>query len=323
LNIKKKLQVFVSSTYTDLKNERQAAVGAILKSGHIPAGMELFTSGDESQLDVIKRWIDDSDIYLLILGGRYGSIENTTMLSYTELEYDYAIEIGKPFFAVVIEEKALERKVKEIGSEVLELGHPQELTLFRDKVLSKISSFFEDTKDIKLSVHETISDFEARYDLEGWIHGSEIPNVSPLYDEISQLRKTNKEQEELLKEQTKNKNQVINSTSDSNFQDLISILNSIEIENKLSQDNSMETTHKLSLFELFLICRDQLVTGITNQHDVGNRVAFFYFNVCPKLQIHQIVINEKVAGVQWRRFSLTKKGENLLAYIDKQDLKKN
>ena len=63
---RKKLQVFVSSTFTDLIKERQAAVLAILSCGHIPAGMELFTAGDESQMAVIKRWIDESDVYLLM-----------------------------------------------------------------------------------------------------------------------------------------------------------------------------------------------------------------------------------------------------------------
>ncbi|MCY9419374.1 DUF4062 domain-containing protein, partial [Bacillus inaquosorum] len=52
----KKLQVFVSSTYTDLVTERQVAVEAILNAGHIPAGMELFKAGDESQKETIKRW---------------------------------------------------------------------------------------------------------------------------------------------------------------------------------------------------------------------------------------------------------------------------
>lgn len=66
-----KFQVFVSSTYLDLKDERQAAVEAILLSNNIPAGMELFSAGNESQLEIIKEWIDDSDIYMLILGGRY------------------------------------------------------------------------------------------------------------------------------------------------------------------------------------------------------------------------------------------------------------
>ena len=62
----KRLQVFVSSTYIDLIEERQAAVQAILEAKHIPAGMELFTAGDQSQWEVIKHWIDQSDVYLLI-----------------------------------------------------------------------------------------------------------------------------------------------------------------------------------------------------------------------------------------------------------------
>src|SRR5262245_57179350 len=79
---KKKLQVFVASTYKDLRVERQAAVEAILTAGHIPAGMELFTAGDESQMEVIKRWIEESDVFLLILGGRYGSLEPQSGKSY-------------------------------------------------------------------------------------------------------------------------------------------------------------------------------------------------------------------------------------------------
>ena len=51
----RKYQVFVSSTFDDMRAERQAAVEAILEAGHIPAGMELFTAGDESQLETIKR----------------------------------------------------------------------------------------------------------------------------------------------------------------------------------------------------------------------------------------------------------------------------
>ncbi|MGV2068965.1 DUF4062 domain-containing protein [Agrobacterium sp. 22-226-1] len=89
--MKKKLQVFVSSTFTDLQTERQAAVQAILKAGHIPAGMELFTASDKSQWEIIKRWIDESDVYMLILGGRYGSVDKETGVSYTEMEYDYAV----------------------------------------------------------------------------------------------------------------------------------------------------------------------------------------------------------------------------------------
>ena len=131
--LKRKLQVFISSTYSDLIEERQAAVAAILKAGHIPAGMELFTAGDKSQMKIIERWIDESDVFMLILGGRYGSIEPTTGLSYTELEYDYAFQQGKPSFAVVISEEALEAKVKARGTDVIEKKNQKELEQFRKK----------------------------------------------------------------------------------------------------------------------------------------------------------------------------------------------
>jgi hypothetical protein len=73
--------------------------------GHIPAGMELFAAGDKSQMEVIRRWINESDIFMLILGARYGSIEPESGLSYIELEYDYAIERGKQFFAIILKDE--------------------------------------------------------------------------------------------------------------------------------------------------------------------------------------------------------------------------
>ena len=139
--MKSKLQVFISSTFQDLKEERQAAVEAILRSGHFPAGMELFTAGNKSQWEIIQRWINESDIYLLILGGRYGSTEPDSGISYTELEYDFAVSLGKPYFSVVITEKGLEEKVKKSGTEVIEMMNQEKLKKFREKVLRKFQHF--------------------------------------------------------------------------------------------------------------------------------------------------------------------------------------
>jgi hypothetical protein len=147
---RKRLQVFVSSTYSDLLLERQAAVEAILTAGHIPAGMELFTSGDESQMEVIKQWIDESDIYLLILGGRYGSVEPRTGKSYTQLEYEYALNTGKPVFACAIKEEALDKRIKVQGRLAIEDTNPQKLKEFRAIVLTKMVKFWKDSKDIKI-----------------------------------------------------------------------------------------------------------------------------------------------------------------------------
>jgi hypothetical protein len=191
--MKKKLQIFVSSTYTDLLQERQAAVEAILKAGHIPAGMELFAAGSQSQIETIKRWIDDSDIFLLILGGRYGSIDPASGKSYTELEYEYTASKGMPLFAIVISQEALERKVKSTGQAVLELANREKYDKFRQSVLGRICRFFEDEKDVKLSIHESLFEIIANRTLSGWVSGKDIHDTTEIAQELSITTKENHE----------------------------------------------------------------------------------------------------------------------------------
>lgn len=185
----RKLQVFVSSTYSDLIEERQAAVEAILKSGNIPAGMELFKSGNVTQLETIKQWIDESDVYMLILGGRYGSIEPKSKLSYTHLEYNYAVKKKKPYFSVVITEDALKQRVKKIGTNIIELENRDKYNRFRKQVLKNISSFYNDRKDIQISILDTLRDFEKRYEFSGWVPGQFLQEYNQLKKENEDLKK--------------------------------------------------------------------------------------------------------------------------------------
>ncbi|ALQ08419.1 MULTISPECIES: DUF4062 domain-containing protein [Pseudoalteromonas] len=316
--MKKRLQVFVSSTYLDLVPERQAAVSAILKSGHIPAGMELFTAGDQSQWSIIKRWIDESDVYMLILGGRYGSVEPDSGLSYTELEYNYALDIGKPLFAVVINDNALDEKIKKVGASVFEKDHPVELKAFKQKVLSNMSSFYEDEKDIRLCVLESLPEIAATRELDGWISGAEVPDTKSLVDEITRLTKENRElTNEMGSLQDKLKN-APSSKEDSSNEELALILKSIEIDFPKAMEQP-----KMNLFAALMWLKDHLITGVTNQHGTDDLTMFVYQNILPKLQIHNLVINEKVASVKYRRFSLTKQGQEFLAYIEKKQILKN
>jgi hypothetical protein len=223
---KKKLQVFVSSTYTDLREERQAAVEAILIAGHIPAGMELFAAGDESQMNVIKRWIDESDVYMLILGGRYGSIEPKSGKSYIQLEYEYALAKSKPLFAVVINNDHLEEKVKKYGTQALELDHPDKLKKFRELVCSKMVRFWSDVKDIKLSVMETMADLSGREELIGWIPGDEGIKTGVVAEEIAQLIKENKE----LRDELENLSSNSIRYSGLSFEEMYSLLASTKVD---------------------------------------------------------------------------------------------
>ena len=95
----KKYQIFISSTYEDLIEERQAVLKAILNMKHFPIGMEMFNAGNDQQWKIITDTIDKTDYYVLILGKRYGSILKDGVdrgISYTEREYRYAQKHGVP-----------------------------------------------------------------------------------------------------------------------------------------------------------------------------------------------------------------------------------
>ena len=68
-----KYQVFISSTYSDLEGERDSIIKAVLEIYHISIGMEMFSAEDEDQWEIIRRTIEVSDYYILVLGLRYGS----------------------------------------------------------------------------------------------------------------------------------------------------------------------------------------------------------------------------------------------------------
>jgi hypothetical protein len=222
---KRKLQVFVSSTYSDLRAERQAAVEAILTAGHIPAGMELFTSGDESQMEVITQWIDESDVYLLILGGRYGSIDPKSGKSYTQLEYEYAVMRNKPLFSCVITKGALEEKVKKEGTSVIETDDPQSFRKFTELVLSKLVRFWDDYKDIKIAIGETLSTLARREDLAGWVRSNSQVDTPALADEMARLSKENS----ILRIQTASNPEISNEFLGLTFAELVKLLEHKEI----------------------------------------------------------------------------------------------
>jgi hypothetical protein len=94
----KRYQVFVSSTFEDLQEERREAMQALLSLDCIPTGMELFPAADDESWELIKRFIAGCDCYIVVVGGRYGSVGEDRK-SYTEMEYDYAVAAGLPVLA--------------------------------------------------------------------------------------------------------------------------------------------------------------------------------------------------------------------------------
>lgn len=314
--MKRKIQIFVSGTFTDLISERQAAVAAILKAGHIPAGMELFTAGDKTQWATIQRWIDESDAYMLILGGRYGSIEPVSGISYTELEYDYALQQSKPSFAVVIDEKYLEQKVKSYGVGVIERENVQELKLFREKVLSNISSFFSDDKDVRLCIHESLADLNSNSSVKGWISAADVEDTKPLHEEISRLRSENSRLQQSISKIPNALPKTNIKVLSEDYDELISSLMDtiIKIPEKLLSDDIKDN---YTLLDMFVSYKDSLINGVTNKFGSSDRESFLYFNIAPKLKVHDLVDNEKISG-SIRRSFVNARGIRLLAEIQRR-----
>lgn len=172
----KKLQVFVSSTYTDLIEERQAAVETILDAGHIPAGMELFKAG-KSQMKTIRKWIDESDVYMLILGGRYGSVEEESGLSYTELEYRYALFKNMPVFAIILKDSFLFTKAASMGKDsIFEKVNIDKYDSFKKFVGTKVVKFVDNIDQISGKIHAQLNDIlnDTEFNLIGWVKSNTI-----------------------------------------------------------------------------------------------------------------------------------------------------
>ncbi len=314
--MRKKLQVFVSSTFTDLQSERQAAVQAILKAGHIPAGMELFTASDKSQWEIIKRWIDESDVYMLILGGRYGTVDPDTGISYTEMEYDYAVKQQKPLFSVVIKEAALEAKVKDLGSDVMEKNDPLSLKKFRGKVLSTMSAFFEDERDIKLAIHESLGELGHQTNLVGWVSASELVDTSALNAEISRLR-LELENVQTAKAPVQRGSKKVDPYDD--LEETLEVLKATKID--VPEELAGKAGVTLDLASLMSVYSNPIVNGIS-QAWTSPQSKFLYGKIFPKLIIHDLASNEKPAGSSYRRSFLSEKGKRTLALIEKQNILK-
>ncbi len=180
----KKYQIFISSTYLDLIDERQVAVEAVLDVGHIPAGMEIFKGGRD-KMETIHKWIDESDIFLLLLGGCYGSVDEVENKSYTQLEYEYAISKNKPFIPIVLSEKYLLNKAGEAGKDkVFESKHKAKFNQFRKYIVDKYSvrevntlegiSSAISTHIISILNHEQESDLNQRR----WLNVSDVNDTA-------------------------------------------------------------------------------------------------------------------------------------------------
>lgn len=186
-----KYQIFVSSTYEDLREEREQVIKAILEMGHIPVGMEMFSAADETQWRLIQRQIDQSDYYIVIMAHRYGSMDDG--VSYTEKEYNYAVGKQIPTLAFLLEDGSpwIAEYIDKDADKV------SRLTAFKIKAKQRMVSFWQNKDDLYGKCSVALMKAMASNPRIGWIRADEVagPEVT---NEITRLSSENAKLRKLL-----------------------------------------------------------------------------------------------------------------------------
>lgn len=175
-------QVFVSSTYEDLRDERQEVMQALLELDCIPAGMELFPAANEDQWTLIKKVIDDCDYYIVVIGGRYGSL-GPEGISYTQMEYEYAISQNKPVMGF------LHKDPTSIPAKKTEKSPEGQLKLeqFRILVQQRMCKYWSNPADLGSVVSRSLVKLIKNVPAIGWVKADLLPDKTAT-EEILRLR---------------------------------------------------------------------------------------------------------------------------------------
>ena len=179
----KRYQVFVSSTYEDLRDERLEVMQALLELNCIPCGMEYFPAANEDAWTFIKKLIDACDYYVVIIGGKYGS-EDTEGKSYTRKEYEYALSKGIPTIGFIRRDlNSLPSEKKEQEREKI-----QKLDDFIALVKSKLCKEWSNAGELGGYITRSLIQLFQSTPRTGWIRADRASNEDTL-NEINILRK--------------------------------------------------------------------------------------------------------------------------------------
>lgn len=181
-------QVFISSTFSDLQEERAEIIQALLELDCIPSGMELFPATNEGAWELIKGVIDDSDYYCLVIGARYGTV-GADGIGYTEKEYDYAVSLNKPLMAFLHKDPS---SISNAKSELTDDGRAK-LNAFRVKVEEKHHcKYWTSADELGGQVSRGLINLRKSHPSDGWVPGKYATDESLLV-ELANLRAKNAE----------------------------------------------------------------------------------------------------------------------------------
>lgn len=104
-------QVFVSHTsdmarFPENRSFTQAALDAVVRAGMTPVDMRYFAARDGAPADYCRARVRECQIYVAVIGFRYGSMVPGETVSYTELEFQTATSADMPRLVFLLEDAA-------------------------------------------------------------------------------------------------------------------------------------------------------------------------------------------------------------------------
>lgn len=181
--MKKLYKFFISSTYEDLQKERQEVISCVLDSHNFPIAMEQFPASPLNQWDYIKNEIDTTDYYILIVAGKYGTIDPDEQISYTEKEFNYAKEKQIPVIAFILKNT---ENLAACKTET-ESTRRDKINAFRERLLNAgiLIKFFDDIHDLKYQVSQSIHAVIENIPRPGWVRMTDADKNSEKNIQVS------------------------------------------------------------------------------------------------------------------------------------------
>ena len=98
--------VFISASSADLASVRLAVKGALLTLGYFPVEQAHFGPEPRTLVELLRKKIAGAAAVVHVVGECYGAEPtlddaSSTRRSYTQLEYEYAVELKKPLYIFV------------------------------------------------------------------------------------------------------------------------------------------------------------------------------------------------------------------------------
>lgn len=316
-------KVFVSSTFTDLEEERKEVIQALLQMDCVPSGMEMFHATDKSQWLLIQNVISSCDFYIVIIAGRYGSVHSKTNISYTQMEYEYAYKIGIPILAFIYKtpDDLPARKIESNPK------YQKKLEEFKKRILDERTvNFWINSYDLASSVKASIFQAIKNDPPGGWVRYKDIVdnnkdniNTSEMVKQINELkniiltyhnvlenekRKNNINNSNLLNQLNEFKSTIISSDTHNTNNNISSNIKkdvqkyksnyTCEYIYQISSKNitfSLNSIHISALEEITNMMFSAGITGLSMFFNIPIKADFTYFQLCKNFNDIQKIID--------------------------------